>query len=156
MDTALPSQSNSGQLLGAFVAEQLEPRLRKVAFELRNVRQTMDQEGVHDLRVALRRLMESVRVAKSVLPKDGAAQVLEELGQIMKDAGHVRSCDITADLLRDVGAQADALVLRELAERRRAAEHKLYDHAHHAYRRNATLKWRTALELGLKELGTEA
>ena len=90
MDTALPSQSNSGPTdqdrtcqekpLGAFVAQQLEVRLRKVAFELRNVRQTMEQEGVHDLRVALRRLIESVRVAKGVLPKEGAARVMEDLG----------------------------------------------------------------------------
>ena len=135
------------QLLGEFVAEQLEARLRKVAFELRNARQTMEQEGVHDLRVALRRLMESVRVAKGVLPKEGAGQVMEDLGEIMKDAGRVRSCDIAADLLRAAGAPAEAPALQRLAEQRRTAEHKLYEHAQHAYQRNATLKWRKALEL---------
>jgi CHAD domain-containing protein len=153
MDTASPlplSKRHAGnrQLLGAFVAEQLEVRLRKVAFELRNTRQTMDEERVHDLRVALRRLMESVRVAKGVLPEEGSREVLRDLRRIMKDAGHVRSFDIAAELLRGAGADGDAAVMKLLAERRVEAERKLYEHAQQAFRRNATLKWRTALLLG--------
>jgi CHAD domain-containing protein len=152
MDTALRSPSNSGgrnsKTVAAFVASQIEARLRVVAFELRHVRQDMAEERVHDLRVALRRLMEGLRVGKDALAADGTRQVMKDLRKIMKEAGRVRACDIASDLLREAGATADAQLLQELAVQREQAERKLYEELMVAHQRKATMKWRAALQLG--------
>jgi len=147
MDTASPSLSGKEQSLVAFVEQQTAARLRRLAYELRHTRQSMNEERVHDLRVAIRRLMETLRVTKGVLPEKGTAEVLDDLRKIMKDAGRVRGCDIAADLLRGAGAADDAAALQQLAERRKVAEGKLYEHAQQAYHRNATAKWRAMLML---------
>ena len=145
MDTASRSPYAEQPPLAAYIEQQVETRLRKLAYELRHTRQSMNQERVHDLRVALRRLMETLRAAKGVLPKEGVAEVLGSLRKIMNDAGRVRSCDIAAELLGGAGVPTDAGILTELAARRALAERRLYDRAQHAYRRDSTAKWRTAL-----------
>ena len=148
MDTASPSlSSNKGTTLAAFMAEQTATRLRKLAYELRHTRQSMDVERVHDLRVAVRRLMETLRVGKGVFPADGVEEVLDDLRKIMKAAGEVRSCDIAADLLQVASVPEDADVFTRLTETRRAAEDKLFERAQHAYHRDATRRWRAALML---------
>ncbi len=146
MDTPSPSPSKTNALtLAAYRQEQTAARLRKLAYELRNARQSMDEDRVHDLRVATRRLMETLRVIKGVLPEEGVDAVLGDLRKIMNAAGEVRSCDIAAELLRQAGASDGAPMLMELAERRTLAERSLFERAHDAYRRNATQKWRSAL-----------
>jgi len=131
--------------LAAYMQEQTAARLRKLAYELRNARQSMDEERVHDLRVATRRLMETLRVIKGVLPEEGVDAVLADLRKVMNAAGEVRSCDIAAELLRQAGALDISPLLTELAARRVLAERTLFERAHDAYRRNATQKWRSAL-----------
>ena len=63
MDTPSPSPSKTSSLtLAAYLQEQTAARLRRLAYEMRNSRQSMDEDRVHDLRVATRRLMETLRV----------------------------------------------------------------------------------------------
>lgn len=140
----LPSKPEA-PTLAAFLDEQIATRLRRLAYELRQTRQSMDEERVHDLRVAIRRLMETVRIMQSVLPKEGAKDTLDDLRKIMKIAGEVRGCDIAIGLLQQAGAPADAPAIAALKTRRRLAEDSLYERAHHAYQRNATRKWRSGL-----------
>jgi CHAD domain-containing protein len=146
MDTASPLPSSTRpQTLQSFVEEQTATRLRRLAFELRKARQSMDEERVHDLRVAVRRLMETLRLAAGVLPDEGVKDVLEDLRKIMKAAGEVRSCDIARELLCHAGASEGSPVLSDLAEQRRLAEGRLFERAHHTYQRNLTQRWRAAL-----------
>ena len=149
MDTASRSASPAEQQpLAEYFAAQVEIRLRRVAFELRSARLSMDEDRVHDLRVAIRRMMETLRVARGVLPEEGCQKTLKDLRKIMRAAADVRNCDIARDLLEKAGAPADAEAMVQLHDRRSQAEADLYVRTHRAYQRSLTQVWRSALRLG--------
>jgi CHAD domain-containing protein len=56
------------------------------------------EEPIHDLRVAIRRLSETLRVFEDVCPGGAAADVRKDLKQAMRLAGVIRNHDIALEL----------------------------------------------------------
>lgn len=90
--------------LDAFAADRLVFQLGRVAEEWTKCAHSADPSSIHDLRVALRRFSEILRLFKQRFPKDTRSQVRSEIRQIMKLAGNARDIDIT----RESFALADA------------------------------------------------
>lgn len=76
---------------------------------LANDRATLagDSEGVHQMRVALRRLKSALKLFKAMLPQEQRAHILSELKWVAATLGAARNWDVFADHLAEV-AQAFA------------------------------------------------
>ena len=81
-----------------YVREQISRRIDAVAQE--SLKSDLSEDGVHDLRVAIRRLSESLRVFEDLFPQGSAKAVRKDLKAGMRLAGEVRNHDIAIDLLR--------------------------------------------------------
>ena len=80
-----------------FVKQQVDFRIQQIEEEARKADTSPD--GVHDLRVAIRRLSEVLRVCDNLFPEGAAAIVRKDLRSVMRVAGEVRNHDIAAELL---------------------------------------------------------
>jgi CHAD domain-containing protein len=98
--------------------------LRRLNAQARRALKSDTAESVHDLRVAIRRFVQTLQVFKSLLPGKDRKKVRHRLRGIMARAGAVRDCDVTLQLI--AGQQRGAVRLRSRCEtERRAAGHKL-------------------------------
>jgi CHAD domain-containing protein len=97
--------------LSAYVREQLEARMARLEEEWARCAEHSDADSVHDLRVAIRRLREALRLFKSLFPKQQRKQVRSELSLTMSLAGRTRDLDSA----RDSFARADVELSPELA-----------------------------------------
>jgi CHAD domain-containing protein len=84
-----------------------------------------DPSAVHDLRVAIRRLSQCLRVFHELFPEKEVKRVRARLRRLMKLAADVRNQDVAIDLLHQAGAAPDSTLLARLARRRKQAERNL-------------------------------
>jgi CHAD domain-containing protein len=96
--------------LHAFAADRLTFQLGRVGEEWGKCARSADASSIHDLRVALRRFSEALRLFKNRFPKAARNHVRSEIRQIMNLAGNTRDIDIT----RESFALADATLTPEL------------------------------------------
>jgi len=80
------------------VSQSLTRQLAQFTRELQRARQGVPR-GVHQSRVASRRLRESLRALDVVLPKQVRRQALRTLRGVARTLGGVRECDVTLALL---------------------------------------------------------
>jgi CHAD domain-containing protein len=97
--------------LAAYAAEQLLTRLIRLEDEWARCTDHADADAIHDLRVAIRRFGEPLRLFRSLFPKQQRKQVREELRLNMSLAGRTRDVDI----VRDSFARADIELSPEIA-----------------------------------------
>jgi CHAD domain-containing protein len=97
--------------LSAYAREQLSARLIGLEDEWARCAEHADADSVHDLRVAIRRLDEPLRLFKRLFRKQHRKQVRAELRLNMSLAGRTRD----ADIARDSFARADIELSHELA-----------------------------------------
>lgn len=81
-----------------FVAEQLSQRAGAVRHELSRVAFSPDEEAVHDLRVSIRRLIESSRSLRDYLKPRPRRELRARLRPLMKAAGAARTLDVALAL----------------------------------------------------------
>jgi len=111
--------------LKKFVMRQTDERLKKLAKALRGVkRDSADPETIHDLRVAIRRLEECLRVFKGALSGVGRKNIKRSLKEPMERCGEVRNRDIALKLIRELNA-LDAALEKALKAERDRQERKL-------------------------------
>lgn len=90
-----------------------------------------DVDGVHDMRVATKRLREAARVFRSAWGRKRSAQYLEHLERLNDALGAGRELDVLAGQLRDLMARCDDLtaplqpLLDHLLEQRSQADGRL-------------------------------
>jgi CHAD domain-containing protein len=130
-----------------FARQETARRMSRVLFELRNCRQSLDEKRIHDLRVALRRFIETLRVMKDLLPPKEAKRIRRALGDLMDPAGKVRNYDITIGLLRDAGAPLDSALVIGLVREREHNGRLLEEVLLHEYQRDVSTHWRNLLGL---------
>ena len=130
-----------------YAAAQVLSRLNRVAFELRHARRKPDDASIHQLRVAIRRLTETLRVFGAAFPEKEAPKVRRQLRKIMKAAGAVREVDIAIGLAAAAGIPEDAALLAALRHERERSARLLEEAVRRAYRRNITSRWREELLL---------
>jgi CHAD domain-containing protein len=96
--------------LSAYAREQLSARLIRLEDEWSRCAEYADADSVHDLRVAIRRFGESLRLFKDLFRKQPRKQVRAELRLNMSLGGRTRD----ADIARDSFARADIELSPEL------------------------------------------
>lgn len=77
----------------------------------------IDPEGVHDMRVASRRLRAAIELYRDVFPTRGLKPLLREVKQIADTLGSVRDLDVMLQNVRnDLGGRpsGERLVLRDM------------------------------------------
>lgn len=94
--------------------------LRRLDKQARAALKSDTAESVHDLRVAIRRFVQALRVFKLLLPAKERKKVRHQLKRVMARAGAVRNCDITLQLIKEQKHGAAKLKTRCEAERRTA------------------------------------
>ena len=81
-----------------YAAKNIGELIGKVEEESGVAARDASADRVHDLRVSIRRLSETLRVFEDVVPDDAAADVRKDLREAMHLAGTIRNHDIAIDL----------------------------------------------------------
>jgi CHAD domain-containing protein len=82
-----------------FASDQAERRLGRLALQTQSDAESPDAEAVHDLRVALRRFSQVLRIFKACFRGKEARKIRREVKQMMGLAAEVRNCDIALKLM---------------------------------------------------------
>ena len=99
-----------------YLTEQLNRRLEQVQREAAAARMAPDEDGVHRLRVAVRRLIEALRVLRQGRP------LRRQLRPVMRAAGETRDLDVAIRLCTKAGVSGAGEAADQLRrERARAA-----------------------------------
>jgi CHAD domain-containing protein len=131
----------------ASAQQQTRTLLRRLAYQGNQTIRLADKDAVHDLRVAIRRFTQCLRIFAQFFPKGEAKKIRQHLKTIMQAASTVRDHDITLDLMKDAGISKKSKVAAEVDKQRKQAEKELMDAIRRSSRNNFSRKWRTKLEL---------
>jgi CHAD domain-containing protein len=127
--------------LAEYVDGQMDALIGKVADAAAHAESDTSAAGIHRLRVAIRKLAESLRVFKSLFPHGAAKKVRKDLKAAMKLAGEARNYDIARDLMKKAKVQIDP----EVVEGRERALQRLAAVLHAWNQDNAAGAWRERL-----------
>ena len=106
-----------------------------------------DSDAVHDLRVAIRRLAQCLRVFEQFFPRDRTRKIRRALKQMVDLASEVRDRDVALVLVSKAKIAPKSELPRRLADDRRSAQRALVTELKQWIRGNLSRKWRSALEL---------
>lgn len=128
-------------MMQKYVQEQTGTLLRRLASHAHEAASLGTADAIHDLRVAIRRLDQCLRVFRDFYPKRDAKKIRRELRETMEAAGTVRNCDIAIELLKKAKVPAEPW----LAQERRRARKRLARALIAWSRRDFSQKWRERL-----------
>lgn len=121
--------------------------IAKLVSQAKRAAENADEEAVHDLRVAIRRLSRALREFAQFFPGKSWKQIRRELSALMDCAADVRDRDIAAKLLEKAGVESNARVIATLGKRRNTAAEALQQALREWGKRNAARQWKGALQL---------
>jgi CHAD domain-containing protein len=130
-----------------YVRHQTAILLRRLAYQVNRAAKKPDEEVIHDLRVAIRRLSRCLQVFSRFYPGNSWKKVRHRLRDLMDAAGRVRDRDIAAKLLHDAGVPDRAAAFKRLHDDRRAAVRELAAEVRHWKNNSYSRKWRAQLDL---------
>ena len=107
---------------GEFAQSESRARMSRVLAELERATQHPDEEAVHDLRVAIRRLSQALRIFSGLLPAKGARKVRQRLKVVLDAAAVVRDLDVGLELLLECGVEESEPLVAEMRLERKRAE----------------------------------
>ncbi len=110
------AQSALGELVRRQTAARLKILGKKIAVAAKDPR---DAENVHDLRVAIRRLTQCLRLFEAFFDPARAKKIHRRLKKLMERCGATRNYDIALELLRSAGVKSEDLAAHLLKERKR-------------------------------------
>ena len=128
-----------------FALDQAERRLGRLALQINRTAESRDAEAVHDLRVALRRFSQVLRIFKPCFRGKEARKIRRELKQMMGLAGEVRNCDIALKLMAKAHRRDTTGLPPKIKNLRREGERSLIAFLRHWIDRKSSLKWRGVL-----------
>lgn len=131
----------------AFVGSQVTARLDRVASEVRKTLKNADPDAVHDLRVAIRRLVQCLRIFESQLPKKASKKIRRQLRDVLQAAGRLRDYDIALELLLKCGYPRSGAASRRLLRERKQRESLLRERLRRLARRDFLRRWQSQLNL---------
>ncbi|HLI86994.1 MAG TPA: CHAD domain-containing protein [Bryobacteraceae bacterium] len=129
------------------VHTQTATLLRRFAYQVSRAAKSCDEESVHDLRVAIRRLNRCLQVFAKFFPGNSAKKIRRRLKSLMEAAGQVRDLDIAMELVAHAGVDRKAALSYRMADARRQARRNLLREVRLWKGRGFSKKWRTALGL---------
>jgi CHAD domain-containing protein len=116
------------EYLDNFAEAQLRMRLRKTAATARRAAgHPGEAENIHNLRVAIRRFTQALRVFRDLLDRSRVRKMRRELHKIMELCGDIRDCDIAKETIDAAGAPPSGALERHLRKARSRAERDLED-----------------------------
>jgi CHAD domain-containing protein len=130
-----------------FVNHQTAVLLRRLAYEVSHAAKNSDEESIHDLRVAIRRLSRCLQAFSQFYRGQIRKKIRRKLKDLMEAAGDVRDRDIASRLLVEAGVPAESIALQTLAEDRVRAARQLSAVLTNWKQHSFSRKWRR--ELGL-------
>jgi CHAD domain-containing protein len=115
-------------------------RLRILAASLRyTAKHPGKPESIHDLRVAIRRFTQVLRVFDGVF--DHSRKMRRRLRTLMDLCGDARNCDIALEVLSSAGVPVDHGLVRRLRQRRARAGRELARHIEDWHVRSLIRRW---------------
>ncbi|HYL35503.1 MAG TPA: CHAD domain-containing protein [Bryobacteraceae bacterium] len=130
----------------SFASSQADKRLGRLAFEVNHALKSRDAEAVHDLRVALRRFSQALRVFKPCFRGKEFRKIRREAKRTLSLAGEVRNCDIALQLLAKSKQAQKADLPLQIEARRHEAERTLVAALRRWTDRKSSRRWRVVLE----------
>jgi len=127
--------------ISVFARRQIASRLGELSRRLETALSRREQETVHDLRVAIRRFSEALKVFRSLLPEAETKRVRKRLRKIMTAAAEVRDRDIALQFCKKAGLSEEAALWRRLARDRARAERRLAKRVRKLYEAGLIDKW---------------
>jgi len=125
-----------------FAAEQADTRLGRLAFQINRTMKCRDADSVHDLRVAIRRFSQALRVFKPYFRGKEVRKIRRELTEMMDVAGEVRNSDIALNMISKSRASDTTGVRPKFEKHRQDSERALVGLLKHWVDRKSSLKWR--------------
>jgi len=136
-----------------FVRVQTSERLKKLESELKNTFDLPeDPDAIHDLRVAIRRLNQTVRVFMAWLDARRVTKLRARLKNLMERCGAVRNCDIAMAVLKAAEWQDDS-VFRSLEKERTHTCKRLRKTLQKWHHHHRAQRWREKLAVADGENG---
>jgi CHAD domain-containing protein len=135
------------ELIVAYAREEVSARLGNLVFQVHSAATKPDADGVHDLRVAIRRLEQSLLVFSSLLPKAETKRIRKQLRKVLDLAGAVRDIDIALELLDGAGVASGDPLRKWLLRDRKKAERQLIERIRKWSRSDFSAMWRSDLQL---------
>lgn len=133
--------------LGGYAQQCLEQRVDRVIAEIEGAAAGLGADQVHDLRVAIRRLREGVRVFTPLGAAERADHLLKRLKGLMEAAAAVRDLDIAMELGGASGLARDGALMAEFLASREEAREELASLVEKAAKAKFTERLRTLPEL---------
>jgi CHAD domain-containing protein len=131
----------------AYAREQVGHLLDRLAYQVNRAARQGDEETIHDLRVAIRRFTQSLRIFQQFLPRGATRKVRRKLRSLMQIAAEVRNRDIAVQLLVAAGVTARSGMISSLRAERDEQQRALVSAIKAWNRRSFSRKWRDRLEL---------
>ena len=129
-----------------YARTQTVDRLKRLDAALRlAARRPKDDETVHDLRVAIRRFVQCLKVFQQFFDPRAARKIRRRLRKLMDRCAAVRNCDIALELLGAAGIE-DATLTASIATSRATAEQTLAASLKRWRRRSIRKTWPERLE----------
>lgn len=119
----------------------------KVAFQAGRCLRNDGADEVHDVRVAIRRLQQALRLFEGWLPEGQPRKIRRRSKAVLKAAGQVRDLDIAIELAESAGLELPDAIREALAARRQGAANHLSTELTRLLESEWSAKWRSRLEL---------
>ena len=101
-----------------FARRETLARLERVLAEMEQISRSAGEDEVHDLRVAIRRFAQAVRIFEPLLPKR-SKRIVQRVRGLLTAAGSVRDLDVGIERLRKLGVPDEEPLLLSMHETRR-------------------------------------
>ncbi len=121
-------------------------RLKRVHDEMLKVMDEAGEEPIHDLRVAIRRASQALRLFGDLLPQKEGRRMRRALKPALDAAGGARDLDVGADLLRKEGLKAEHPLYAVMAAERQRAALRLTGQIYLLRAEDVPLAWLPALD----------
>lgn len=106
-----------------------------------------DEQAIHDVRVAMRRLSRCLKVFAPFYPDGSWKKIRRRIAGLMATAGEVRDCDIALQLIGRAGIARRTAMGVQLAAKRRTSGRELLLEIRRWKDRDYPRQWRSRLEL---------
>jgi CHAD domain-containing protein len=130
-----------------FAREHTAALIHKLVEAIDQAAREADEESIHDVRVAMRRLSRCLRVFAPFYRDGYWKKIRHRLSALMAAAGAVRDCDIAMELLRQSGVSQRTAVMVRLAAARKKNGHELLREVRRWKEEGFQHKWKSRLEL---------
>ncbi len=135
------------EMIGAYSREEISARLGNLVFQVHAAAMRSDADEIHDLRVTIRRLAQSLLVFSSLLPKAKTKRIGKRLSKVLDMAGAVRDIDIALELLDGAGVASGDPLRKRLLKNRKRVEKELIGRIKKWSQSDFSARWRSDLQL---------